>query len=545
MKIVLERLRRNPPAMMRLLFAALMVNVLGIASSLYMIHVLNRYIVYGVSSTLVTLTVGVMLAIVGEYAFRVMRLQLAAEISQNEDLRTSVGLYGLLLTAPLEALRRRPAEELDAMVRGVDQEANTLGAANMAALSDLPFVVLFVLIIALLAPPLAWVTAGVMGMLVITGWHGQKRMAQPVRQWREVNQRLAALLATALRAAESVRHFRGQGLLMERWGAVAHEAALVRHELIRLGSTMTARAQTVQAVGGVGVIAVGALMIVDGSLDVGSLIGANILANRAFAPLGRLASLAEAFKKAEATMTQAQTFARSVEAEPEIGSTPESCRGQVQLRQLTLHWPERPIPLIASLSRNIAPGSICVITGPNGSGKSTLLHLMAGLLNPTSGQILLDGIDLRQLAPGWRRRQIGFLPQEPTFLAGTLRENFLAAAGGPMSETQLRALLTRAGAGRFLAEHPAGLELMLSHDGKEVPPGIRRRLALARALIADGPLVLLDEPTVGLDREGTGVIYTLLIALAKQGKTLIIATHDENILQGAGQRIELGQQGGG
>ncbi|MBF0190752.1 MAG: ATP-binding cassette domain-containing protein [Magnetococcales bacterium] len=538
MKIVLDRLRRNPAALARLLFAALMVNLLGIASSLYMIHVLNRYIVYGVSSTLATLTLGVLLAIAGEYAFRLMRLQLAGEISNDEEIRLSIGLYSLILTAPLDSLKRRPIEELEAMVRGVDQEANTLGAANIAALSDLPFVLMFLLVIALLAPPLAWVTLAAMVLLLVTGWHGQKRLIAPVRQGREVANRFSALLATALRAAESVRHFRGKSLLLERWSAVIQESARVRHELTRLGSAMTARAQTIQAVGNVGVIAVGALLIVDGSLDVGSLIGANILASRAFAPLARLASLGEAFKKAEATMATAQTFARNLEPEGESGSAPLQCQGQIQLRQITMHWPGRPIPLIHALSFQVPPGSICVITGPNGSGKSTLLQMMVGLQPPTAGQILLDGIEMRQLAPEWRRRQLGFLPQEPTFLAGTLRENFLAH-DPTLTEETMRQLLTSAGAGRFLAEHPAGLDLGLSHDGREVPPGIRRRFALARAMALDSPILLFDEPTVGLDREGTAVVYTLLITLAKKGKTLIIATHDDNILQGAGQIIDL------
>ncbi|MBF0628468.1 MAG: ATP-binding cassette domain-containing protein [Magnetococcales bacterium] len=542
MKIVLERLRRHPAATARLLFAALMVNVLGVASSLYMMHILNRYVVYGVSSTLVTLTAGVLLAIAGEYAFRAMRLQMAAEVAGDEDLRMAIGLYGLILTAPLEGLRSRPVEELEAMVRAVDQEAQALGAANIAALSDLPFVLLVVLIIALLAPPLAWITLATMAALIWSGWRGQKRMAQPVQQWRELAARISALLATALRAAETVRHFRGQGLLLDRWSTVMAEAAQVRHAMIDRSSALTSAAQSIQAVGGVGVIAVGAVLIVEGKLDIGALIGANILAGRALAPIARLTGLTEAFKKAGAAMAAAGMFARSVGPEVETGSAPERCQGHLALRQVGIHWPGRPLPLISGLQLTIPSGSVCVITGPNGAGKSTLLQLMAGLLPPTMGQILLDGIELRQLAPEWRRRQIGFLPQEPTFLAGTLRENFLALSEN-LSETRMRAVLAAAGAERFVAEHPAGLDLGLSHDGHEVPPGIRRRLALARALALESPVMLLDEPTVGLDREGTAVVYGLLIELARSGRTLIIATHDASILQGAGQVVDLGAMG--
>ncbi|MBF0417196.1 MAG: ATP-binding cassette domain-containing protein [Magnetococcales bacterium] len=544
MSVVWERLRRHPGLLTRLLFAALMINLLGIASSLYTIQVLNRYVVYGVTGTLVTLTVGVVLAILGELAFRGMRLRLAAEISREEDARLSIGLFGLLLTAPLEGLRQRPVEALESMVRGVDQEANTLGAANIAALTDLPYLALFLGIIALLAPPLAWVTLLVMLLLALAGWLGQRGMNAPVQEWNAINQRHAGLLATALRAPESVRHFGGREFLMASWGRVVHDAARIRRQMALSGGDMAAWAQALQTMGSVVLTAVGALLVVDGKLDVGSLIGVNILASRAFSPMGRLVTLAEAFKKAEMTLNVAREFARGVGPEPESGSAPLTCRGDWALRQVAMQWPAHPVPLIQALSVEIPAGSIAVVTGPNGSGKSTLLALMAGLLRPTGGQILVDGIELRQLSPEWRRRQLGYLPQEPTFLAGSLREN-LSAVEATLDEERMRALLTSVGAGRFLAEHPAGLDLALSHDGREVPPGIRRRFALARALAADAPMMLLDEPTEGLDREATAQVYALLIDLARRGKTLVIASHDESILQGAGRVIDLGRSGVG
>ncbi|MBF0126458.1 MAG: ATP-binding cassette domain-containing protein [Magnetococcales bacterium] len=481
MKIVLDRLRRNPAGLTRLLLASLMVNLLGLASTLYMMNILNRYIVYGVSSTLATLTGGVLLAIAGEYAFRAMRLELASELVGDEDARMRIGLFGLILTMPLDSLRRRPVEEVEALVRHVDQEAQALGAGNIAALSDLPFVALFVIILALLATPLAWVTLGFMALLVLAGWRGQRVMVKPASQWRELASRFAALLATALRAGESVRHFRGQKLLLARWSGMVNEGTRIRAELVGLSSATASISQTIQAIGGVGVIAVGAVLIVDGKLDVGTLIGANILASRAMLPLGRLASLIDAFRKADTAYATAHAFAQTAQPEPEAGSVPDRCRGHWQLDQVTMHWPGRIMPLFAGITLNLPSGGILVVTGPNGSGKSTLLHLLVGLQHPTGGRILLDGIEMRQLSLAWRRRHLGFLPQEPTFLAATLRENFLAVEEH-LTEEGIRSLLTTTGAARFVAEHPAGLEMTLSHDGREVPPGIRRRLALARAL---------------------------------------------------------------
>ncbi|MBF0125126.1 MAG: ATP-binding cassette domain-containing protein [Magnetococcales bacterium] len=538
MKELLARMRRNRAGMARLLLASLSVNLLATASSLYVTNVLNRYVAHGVSGTLVTLTLGVVLAIIGEYAFRAMRLRLAEELAGDEESRIVIGLYGLLLTAPVEQLRGRSSAEIESILHGVDRDTQAFGPANIAALSDLPFVLLFIFVIALLSPLLAGATGLVIFMLGWSGWYGQQRLTVPVQQRQALIARLSTLLTTALQAADGIRHFGGQTSLLRRWIAVVEEASAVRRTIVYQNSAIVSLTQAIHALGGVAVTTVGALLIVDGRLDVGSLIGANILANRAFATISRLSHLAEAIKKAEMALVNARAFAAAVQAEPEPGSSPAHCRGHLELCQLGIQWTDRPTPLIHSLSVTIAPGSVCVITGANGSGKSTLLRTVIGLQQPSRGQVLLDGVDVRQLAPEWRRRHLGYLPQHITFIPGTLRDNFLAVAS-QLSEEEMRHLIVMAGAELLITEHPAGLDRWLSHDGQEIAPGMRRRLALARAIAADAQIMLFDEPSEGLDQRGTAAVYALLINLAKRGKTLLIASHDANIVRGASQVVEL------
>jgi ATP-binding cassette subfamily C protein LapB len=288
------------------------------------------------------------------------------------------------------------------------------------------------------------------------------------------------------------------------------------------------------------VIGAGALLVVAGRLDVGALIGANILAARALAPLSRLIPLAEAARGAAHTLTEARRFAGSV-VEPTGTKILPGWGGRIAVHELACLPPAGTAPLFSALSFSLESGGVLVVTGRNGSGKSSLLRLLAGLLPPTSGQVLVDGVDLAQLVPDWWRRQVSYLPQEPVFLDGPIRQSLLDARPDASPE-RIDACLTQAGLRALIDRHPLGLDQPLGDGGRTLAPGLRRRLALARALLVDGPLVLLDEPSEGLDREGAELVYAQLIALARRGKTLVVVTHDPVILRGA--RLVLRFEGG-
>ena len=179
-----------------------------------------------------------------------------------------------------------------------------------------------------------------------------------------------------------------------------------------------------------------------------------------------------------------------------------------------------------------------MITGANGTGKTTMACIMLGLLQPTRGQIFVDGVDLRQIQPEWWRKQVVYLPQEPVFFDGSIRENLLTN-GADISEEELLAILQRVGLKQFLDESPAGLETSLAGGGRSLALGIRRRIALARGLITKGQLVVIDEPTEGMDQAGRVVMGQVVSELAQEGRTLIVCSHNANMLANRGIRLNL------
>jgi ATP-binding cassette subfamily C protein LapB len=222
--------------------------------------------------------------------------------------------------------------------------------------------------------------------------------------------------------------------------------------------------------------------------------------------------------------------------ENEKGVAIKDYTGRLSFHDVAFRYVGTSAPLFESLSLDLAPGRILVITGGNGTGKTTLIRLVTGLLECSRGDILADDINLKQITMYWWRRQFIYLPQEPHFLLASIRENI--SLGKEIDDSRFNQILHAAGLRQFLDKSAKGLEMILA-DPEQIPPGIRKRIALARALVTDGQIILFDEPTVGLDGEGCRVIYELLNRSVQAGKTIIIGTNDPYIIKAAHIQLDL------
>ncbi|MBP2227823.1 ATP-binding cassette subfamily C protein LapB [Azospirillum agricola] len=536
------RLRSNLRLTGRVFAASLAANLLGLASSFYTMLVLNRYVTHGVDSTLAALTVGVVLSIAFEHLFRHVRLRIAGRIGRSEHERMATGAFGILLTARSGAGSAEGDAARREAMRAPDQIDAAFGSANLATLFDLPFALGFVLVVALISWPLALICVVFTLLSIGAGLLAQSDMRAVGRDLAQAGADAQGLVTSALVGRDAVALFGGAKPLLGDWQRAAKALRTLRERMsMRQGRAQSA-AQSLQALQGVAVIATGAVLVVRGELDVGSLIGVNLLVGRALAPFTRLAQIGESWAMARQAQARLEQFARTA-VEPPTGTTLPRYAGTLELRDLTYTPPGGVTPLLRRLNLSLPAGNILVLKGRNGSGKSTLLRLIAGLADPQEGAVLADGVDVRKFAPSWWRQQIGMLPQEPTFLNRSIRDNLLLA-NPRLSETELHAVLHRAGADRTVADCAQGLDTPLRNFGHELPIGHRRRLALARALAVGGRLILLDEPTDGLDSEGTATVYRTLIELARSGHTVVIASHDPRILQGATLVLDLDQPPG-
>ena len=537
MKELLARLKSRPAIFSEMIAASLLANILALATPLFVIQVLNRYIAHGVDATLATLAIGTVIAILLEFGFRQVRLRLAASVNAPFNRELTNSAFAVLTGAKSAAGEAMAPGLRQQIVSGADTIQTTYAAPNVAALFDVPFVLIFVAVLFLLSPTLAVITAVFLVVVFAVALMTMATLRAPTRDMLTTGGRRGTLIGAAITAADTVRAFNAQNFINQQW---RNESALFQ-KLYRIVMGRQGVVQTLsisaQGLMSVAVIATGAVLVVQGRMDVGSMIGANILAARALGPLIKLAQMSESFVKARQSLALLHEFSK-IPRERTEGSALGEYSGALEFQDLGFAHAGQRTPLFESMSLKLEPKALLVIAGSNGAGKTTLARLIVGLLEPTRGKILANGVDLAQIVPEWWRKQIVYLPQEPGFLNATIRDNLLA--GNPdLDDGALNDLAHAAGLKSFIDQSPEGFDTPLTANGANLSLGVRRRLALARALATDGMLVVIDDPTEGLDTEGAQLVIETINKLAKRGRTIVVFSHDPQILAAAPQYVDL------
>ena len=537
MKELFSRLKHRPLVFAEMTLASLLASILGLASSLFVIQVLNRYVTHGVDATLTTLAIGTIIAIFFEFGYRQVRLKLAAIVNAPFNEALSNSSFSLLTGAKSSAVESLAFGLRQQIISAADTIQNAYSAPNVAAIFDVPFALIFVGVLFLLSPPIAIIVLIFLISIFLIALLTLASLRQPISDLTIIGSKRNALISSAIDAADTVRAFNAQSYIRKQWRS---ETGLFQR-LLRIVSARQGLLGSIgagaQALMSVAVITLGAVLVVKGQMDVGGMIGANILASRALGPILKLAQMSEALAKARQAKILLQEFSK-IPMERIDGTALGKYSGQLEFQDLAFTHPGQRASLFESLSLKLEPGSLLPFSGANGAGKTTLARIIVGLLEPTRGKILIDGVDLAQVAPEWWRKQIIYLPQEPTFLRASIREN-LQTTGTSLDDKTLNELARVAGLKTFIDQSPDGFDTQIKNNGANLSLGIRRRIALARALASDGMLVVIDDPTEGLDAEGAKVVWNALKSLSKRKRTVIVFSHDANILSAAPYHINL------
>jgi len=284
-------------------------------------------------------------------------------------------------------------------------------------------------------------------------------------------------------------------------------------------------------------VAIG-LRLLDGAIGLRAGLFALVLAPEAYLPLRRLGASYHA--SAQGTAAAEQVFAILEEPARAAGSAtavPDPASAPIHVEALTVSYPGRAQPALQELTLTVNPGEILALAGPSGSGKSTLIGALLGLIAPDSGSVRIGGVALGELdLRAWHER-LAWVPQRPHLFNASILEN-VRVGRASASEEDVVAALGAAGLLEVVRELPRGLQTPLGEQGAGLSAGERQRLALARAFVRDAPLLLLDEPTAGLDgateRELLGTIGRIA-----RGRTVVLAAHRPALLGLAEQIVWL------
>ena len=537
MKELIQRLFRRPVLAAEIFIATFFITLLTLAMPLYAIQVFNRYIAYGFHGTLITLTTGMLMAVFLQLGFRILRTKMAGAVNQAPNDCLSLEVLAVISQAKAEPLNQFSRQRLQDALNSVQTIQNGYDEQTLTTMMDAPFSLLLIAVIYLLSPFLAGIAATGIMIGLLTGWMGIKKSQQGLERLLGETSKHRALNYSAVNALDTVRAFSAAGFLQSLWQEQLVKISELKKKMTDTKGLSQALTLSGSSLTSVFLYAIGATLVVQGDLTVGALIGVNILAGRAYQNITRLVPAYHMLNKAGEAFKEIALLKR-LPLEPISGAALRVYQGRIEFQDVGFAYPNTTHPVFESLSLTIEPGTALAVAGQNGSGKTTLAKLLMGLLEPRRGSILADNVNLQQLAWPWWRRQIIYMPQEPGFINGTIRENILFSTPD-LDEASLNHILRASDLKSFLDQTPNGLDTMLTDNGKHLPLGIRRRLSLARGLATNGRLVVLDEPTDALDETGVKAVYQIMNDLMKAGKTIIVFSNDPKILKGASSILNL------
>lgn len=509
--------------------AAVMINLFAIASSLFVMQVYDRVIPNNAYETLWVLSIGVLTVYVFDFILKNMRAHFLDHAGKKADIKISARLFQQMLGMTM-ASRPASAGVMASHMREFESLRDFFTSATMAALIDLPFVALFILLIAIIGGPIAFVPLAAVPIIIIIGFMMQKPLENVTKQSMMESALKNALLFETISGLETIKVQAAEGHTQRSWEELTEKASRTAAKSKRISSLALNLAVLVQQIASVIVVIVGVYLIAHAKLSMGALVACVILTGRAMAPLSQVAGLLTRMHQSKEGLFQLNELMKRPVERPKGKHfiTMPAMRGKVEFQDITFSYPEQTVPALKNVSFTIEAGEHVGVIGAVGSGKTTLERLLINLYQPTSGSIQIDGTDVRQIDPGDLRRNVGAVQQSPQLFYGTVRNNITMGHETAPDRAVLRAA-ELAGVMEFLRDSQAGLDTQVGERGESLSGGQRQSVAIARALLYDPSVLILDEPTASMDPASENRLLNRLQHVTK-GRTTILITHKGSML---------------
>nr|MBP7253685.1 ATP-binding cassette domain-containing protein [Alphaproteobacteria bacterium] len=528
-------LYRYKSRLIELFACALIINLFALTLPLFSSFVYDKILGNGITDTLWALVIGLMIVVGIELCVRILRIAVAERFAVGSEVDIDHSTFRNLLDA--EANKMPGIGAMLEKYKQVLSFRDFLSSSYLLALADLPFLVLFLLVIAVVAGPLVFVPL-LCGIAMLIANLVLALPAQDYdRKAKQAGERRFGLMTDVLTARDAILGSALRNELSRRWGQ-ASVTAISAGSQARYwrGFSMTI-ANSLSYISFIAILVGGVYMVEAHTLTSGGLLAASMLTSRAmsgFASIITLVTRAREFRLALHELNQII---------PATARNTHKARGRLQggirVDKVTCRLREGDTPVLRDIAFTIAPGEIVGIAGAPGAGKTTLLRLIAGVLQPDEGRVLIDNIPLQHLGLDDVSENIGYKPQDFGLLDGTIEEN-VRAGRVPLSAEARQDVLNRSGLARAFQENGLNWATEVGARGSNISGGQRQLVALARALLYTPTLLILDEPSNGLDAPLEAHLAQQLAQL--RGKhTVIVSTHSRNLLAICDRIIVIGQ----
>ena len=524
-----QHIQQATPIYRDVIIASILVNIFALVSPLFVMNIYDKVVPNLAFESLWVLAIGAGIAYIFDLILKQLRSYLIDVAGKKVDLQVSSKLFAKVMGIPLE----RRASSVGGMARQLsefDSVREFLSSATVTALVDLPFAALFMLVI--------WVVAGdlvvlpIIATILILGYTliTQPKLRAAIEETNKFSGLRHGHLIECLSSLESIKANGAEGVVQNAWQQMIGHTSTWQLKSKIITNSVTNFASFVVQITVVGVVVLGVYRVSDNLISMGGIIAAVMLSGRAISPMVKLASLMTRSNQTISALRQLDSLMEQTGEFEDKGHLASRAKlsGQIDAENLGFEYPDEDKPALYPMSISIKSGEKIAIIGRNGSGKTTLAKLFLGLYQPTSGSLRFDGLNHHQVHPSDIRHNFGYLPQDITLVHGTIRDNILFGAR-QITEFQLIRAVQLSGVGLFTNTETQGLDRQVGEGGRALSRGQRQSIALARAILNDPSILLLDEPTASLDARSEKQFVESILATVTD-RTMILITHKMHLL---------------
>ncbi len=507
-------------------------NLMMLAPTLYMLQVYDRVMM---SRSEVTLTAVSLIALIllSALAFSEwLRSRIVVRIGLKIDLRLSDPLFRATFHQQLRGDAGNPTQafaDLATVRQWITSQA-------VFAFFDAPWTLLYVAAMFMLHPFLGWVTVAFVLNLGLLALLSSRKIVGVKEEASEEEREVNAFVHSKLRNAEVIEAHGMVGHLKQRWLARQRESIAINEKANDTELKMSSLTREVTLLKQSLALGAGAILVIQGELTIGAMIAANLLMSRATSPLDTMVGSWRSFMTAWAAMRRVDALLDGA-PKPAVRDLQLPGYRILELRNVSATAPGRSRPILDNVNLTLSPGEIVAIVGPSGSGKSTLGKVLLGVWPEVSGSVLYGGHPIAALDREQFGAEIGYLPQDYELFDASVADNIVRL--GTIDPDKMIAAAKLAGVHDTVQRLPGGYNAILRKQNSFLSGGQRQLLAMARAVYGQPSLLVLDEPNANLDEEGELALSRALTTLREQGATVVVITHQNNLLDLADRVVAL------
>ncbi|MGI9273465.1 MAG: type I secretion system permease/ATPase [Endozoicomonas sp.] len=511
------------------LFASLMINIFAVAGPLFVMNVYDRVVPNQAFDTLWVLAVGAFIVFTFDFALKMVRSYFIDLAGKKSDILISSRIMERVMGMTMSA---RPASvgSFAKNLQEFESIREFITSSTISALVDLPFTIVILFVIFLLGGPMALIPLFCMILIGLYSYAIQGPLKRSVDKTLRSNSQKNATLIESLSGIEALKIAQAESEIQYKWEKVVGHIATWSIKTKILSASASNVSAYIQQIANIGLVAAGVYLISEGELSLGGLIASVMLSARCLTPMTQVAGLATRYNQAKSALdclNQVMEMPIERSRKRDYVNRPE-LMGSLEFDNVDFGYPGQETQALRGVSLKIKAGEKVAIIGRIGSGKTTIEKLMLGLYEPDAGAIRIDGIDLRQVNPSDLRGSIGCVSQDITLFYGSIKENITLGASFVEDSDLLRAAEI-AGVTEFANKHPNGLDMVVGERGQNLSGGQRQCIALARAMLLDPPILVMDEPSSSMDNTTELRMMQQLKTHCKD-KTIILVTHKTSML---------------